>query len=527
MQTSFIGVDVWTSLYTDPKTGDTVKSSSRYRSLRAAIAATVIALSCAASWAARDFTPQAGTWVITEELDGKPGRGLAIDVQGNTFFMQVFGYEKNGDATFYTATGQMEGNTVTAPLMQYQGGRSFGDDARNAVELGSPGNVTVSFANGLQGAIQFPGEPERAIKRFQMQSPDFASRYWDERFSRQFLVTVLDANLQPLQSVSMSLMGSKRQNIWGLMMTRLGENSRQTFHCEQLVERDTFHCTSDEAQPAGYEGFGFQSIRFTIANIDVAGVIDDGVQTRRMMGITTSGGTGTAITGCTFYGDLYVGDARNCGPALTPSSGTWVVKDELSGKPGRGIALDVQNGMVMTQVFNYQLNGAPTFHMGSAQYQGHEAQLTLHQYQGGRALGGMPTSAQLLDTAGELKMRFTLPEPWQASADRVEASIQFPRETEKRMVRMALETGVTSAQGLLGQWWLRFSFKNKFPVHQLVMLTQIRGDEAWNEDGSIRCARTNPQVPSRAECTWQKDGTSSWGYMFQEPGNRSMYVLQC
>ncbi|MNV70739.1 hypothetical protein D3C71_1637190 [compost metagenome] len=58
------------------------------------------------------------------------------------------------------------------------------------------------------------------------------------------------------------------------------------------------------------------------------------------------------------------------------------------------------------------------------------------------------------------------------------------------------------------------------------MLTQIRSDEAWNEDGSIRCARTNPQFPSRAECTWQKDGTSSWGYMFQEPGNRSMYVLQ-
>ena len=62
------------------------------------------------SYAARDFTPQLGTWIVSSELDGKPGRGLAIDVQGNTFFMQVFGYEKTGDATFYTATGQMDGN---------------------------------------------------------------------------------------------------------------------------------------------------------------------------------------------------------------------------------------------------------------------------------------------------------------------------------------------------------------------------------------------------------------------------------
>lgn len=99
----------------------------------------------------RLYPAQAGTWVINKELDGKPGRGLAIHAQGNIFFMQVFGYEKNGDATFYTATGQMDGNTVTAPLMRYRGGRSFGGEARDAVEDGSPGAVTVSFAN--EGAV--------------------------------------------------------------------------------------------------------------------------------------------------------------------------------------------------------------------------------------------------------------------------------------------------------------------------------------------------------------------------------------
>ena len=61
--------------------------SSGIRFLRSAIVVSLVVFSCAASWAARHFTPQAGTWVISEELNGKPGRGLAIDVQGNTFFM--------------------------------------------------------------------------------------------------------------------------------------------------------------------------------------------------------------------------------------------------------------------------------------------------------------------------------------------------------------------------------------------------------------------------------------------------------
>ena len=58
-----------------------------------------VAAGMAPAWAARDFTPQAGTWVIDAELDGKPGRGLAIDVQGNTVVLQVYGYEANGAAS--------------------------------------------------------------------------------------------------------------------------------------------------------------------------------------------------------------------------------------------------------------------------------------------------------------------------------------------------------------------------------------------------------------------------------------------
>ncbi|MEG0973186.1 MAG: hypothetical protein RSF42_00640 [Comamonas sp.] len=54
---------------------------------------------------------------------------------------------------------------------------------------------------------------------------------------------------------------------------------------------------------------------------------------------------------------------------LMPVNGTWIVEDELNGKPGRGLALDIQGNTAILQVYNYRDNQQPTFHMGSAVYQ--------------------------------------------------------------------------------------------------------------------------------------------------------------
>jgi hypothetical protein len=79
-----------------------------------AIVITCALLATTPIWAARDFTPQTGSWVVSSELNGKPGRGLAIDVQGNTFFMQVFGYEAEDVGTVqFTLT--YVGATITRP----------------------------------------------------------------------------------------------------------------------------------------------------------------------------------------------------------------------------------------------------------------------------------------------------------------------------------------------------------------------------------------------------------------------------
>lgn len=112
------------------------------------------------------FAPQSGTWVMTAEENGQPGRGLSVDVQNTTFVMQMYAYESSGEPTFYLAVGAMTDNQVTAPLKQYRGGRYFGSPALSGTETATAGNVTVRFTSGTTGFITFPNEGEKAISRF-------------------------------------------------------------------------------------------------------------------------------------------------------------------------------------------------------------------------------------------------------------------------------------------------------------------------------------------------------------------------
>lgn len=500
------------------------------RSIRLACVTAVIALSSIASWAARDFTPQAGTWIINEELNGEPGRGLAIDVQGNTFFMQVFGYEKNGNATFYTATGQMDGNSVTAPLMRYQGGRSFGSEALDAIEDGSPGNVTVSFDNGLHGAIQFPGESQMAIKRFEVRSSDFVSRYWERGGNRSFLVTTLDSSRSAQWVGRMGLAKSQSTREWRLSIPGLMSFPEQTLICAQVVGKDVFSCTNKETLVPNDKGPYIRSITLHIANVDITGELEvedrGALHKHQLMGVAVSGDSGSSITGCDWSFDLYVGDRRNCNRAVTPSNGTWVIEDELRYKPGRGIAVDVQNGMAIAQVFNYRPSGEPTFHMGSGPYSGVETRFALNRYQGGRALGGPNTIAELANVTGDIALEFSDGGTGLGSPSRVRGIAEFPNETRKKMIRMVLEPGADTAQGLLGQWWLDFYASNRITQIKLVSLSRVEGNEAVSDDGAIRCSRISLETPSRAKCQWNRDGLTYEAYLFQEAGNRSESVLQ-
>lgn len=507
-----------------------MRSIIRIHAVRIALFS-VMTLSCTESWAARDFTPQAGTWVISEELDGRPGRGLAIDVQGNTFFMQVFGYERNGDATFYTATGQMHGNSVTAPLMQYWGGRSFGGNARDAAEAGSPGSVTVSFSNGLQGTVQFPGEPERSIKRFQVRSAEYEQRYWVTKRSRSFLVAPIDTEQKTnfLAELTIGISGVPGMG-WEMLLLKSVGGGWQSLRCEKEAESDSFSCKRHINTEPG----DVAEVRLNIANIDAYGSIDiqknDVVTRYPLHGIALGGGGELSITGCGLYEDVYVADINNCTQVTTPSSGTWIVEDELQGKPGRGFAIDVQNGVALALAFNYLPNGAPTFHMGSANYQGIETSIALNQYAGGRWLGGPVANANLVGTAGEMSIRFSQnAEPQGFDAERLVGIAQIPGEPAKRIVRMGLETSVLSLDGLLGQWLTTFMSKSGYPREtKLVNLTRVEGDTVVSDDGTIRCARVAPEHTWRhVECSWEREASEVWSAsFFQETNNRGYNVLQ-
>ncbi|THJ33207.1 hypothetical protein E8K88_09760 [Lampropedia aestuarii] len=105
--------------------------------------------------------PQSGIWVIPEELNGEPGRGFAIDVDGDTLALQVFGYEPSGDATFHIGSSPF----VPGHISQIELRQPLASTQQN------PGKASLSFDSMTTGTIALPGEPARKIVRFALSGP--------------------------------------------------------------------------------------------------------------------------------------------------------------------------------------------------------------------------------------------------------------------------------------------------------------------------------------------------------------------
>ncbi|MDR0227255.1 MAG: hypothetical protein LBI66_12635 [Burkholderiaceae bacterium] len=130
--------------------------------------ATAILLGCGLAHA---FMPSNGTWVVTSELNGEPGRGLAIDAQNGTLVLQMYGYEPGSQPTFYMSSGRLSNNRFSASLMRYRGGRYLGSGPMTGVADRDMGQVSLRFTSGVSGFITLPGEPEVAISRFNFGYP--------------------------------------------------------------------------------------------------------------------------------------------------------------------------------------------------------------------------------------------------------------------------------------------------------------------------------------------------------------------
>jgi hypothetical protein len=130
------------------------------------------------AFAQDSVSPQVGTWVIDEEVTGKPGRGFQIDVQNDTLLLYFYGYEETGEGTFWLAAGKLApgSSELTADLGAYEGGMAFGDPPKDAVYLGPRGQVTLRFSSFVVGEICLPEEPCKDISAFNVGYHDDASQ---------------------------------------------------------------------------------------------------------------------------------------------------------------------------------------------------------------------------------------------------------------------------------------------------------------------------------------------------------------
>jgi hypothetical protein len=109
--------------------------------------------------------PRNGLWAIDQEIDGKPGRGLHVDVQGQTMVVAFYGYRTDGAAQWYLSAGPFADGTYAGSLDQFSGGTALGAAWKPAQWLASAGNVALRFTDESHGEIALPGEPAKKMSR--------------------------------------------------------------------------------------------------------------------------------------------------------------------------------------------------------------------------------------------------------------------------------------------------------------------------------------------------------------------------
>ena len=504
---------------------------------KAWLAAMALCMSAAPAWAAREFTPQAGLWMIPSENNGQPGRGFSLDVQGNTAFLQVFNYEKNGAATFHTAVGQLDDSAaMTVPLLRFKGGRSFGGPVQDAVSDGTAGDVTVKFADGLNGTVQFPGESEQPISRFLVNEK---LPYWwaapsnspsVETPGSRSMKWVATGNDGTRYLWRASLL-AKHDTSFVLSYGQVTETNlypqRSQMNCQLEQDTQVFDCitsTTSDSVPPEPGILSIHRVRFRAVGPDIVGTIQP--QSTPADRLTLNGNNlGSASFDCSepcfyvnessiqaYHADSFPGG--DCIPEMCnyiyslmvlPTSGAWTIEDESTGRPGRGIFLDVQDSTIIIQTSDYTSNGDPTFHMGSGSLKSENndqpnttATLDLLQYTGGRYFGGPAQSGSEVNNAGTLQLRISHVND-RKTTDFGTGDIHLPMEGLKRMRRLKLESSTNVMADKLGEYLIRWSTA-KGRQAQWVRLTRLVDVFAMNDDGTVQCYWQSTAFLNKMRC---------------------------
>lgn len=112
--------------------------------------------------------PQSGLWMINNEINGQPGRGIHIDRQeGRKVILTYYGYRPNGSATFYLAVGDVDENsTLKTNLIEYKNGPVIGEAVKNGEIERIVGPIEISFQTSTDGLLKLPNEEPKNFSRF-------------------------------------------------------------------------------------------------------------------------------------------------------------------------------------------------------------------------------------------------------------------------------------------------------------------------------------------------------------------------
>ncbi|MBF5005189.1 hypothetical protein [Diaphorobacter caeni] len=475
----------------------------------------LLAVFCAVpALAAREFTPQSGLWMIPSENNGQPGRGFSLDVQGNTAFLQVFNYEKSGAATFHTAVGQLDAAaSMTVPLLRFKGGRYLGGPARDAVEDGSVGKVTVTFTDGLNGTIQFPGESVQPISRFLVGD---RLPYWWSMPTGNPEGTVNSGVSMQWTSVDRS--GQPRLwNAW-LSATESGQfqirfNGGKWVSCALNSDNLVMECIDNDVYPATNPigMLNVQRVHFRIIGTDVVGFMQENGDLNAQSVINGR------VTG---KGRVLTNDPEDCVITCPPaavsvdmrstwllSNGAWIIDEENTGRAGRGVFIDQQDETLIVQTSDYLADGQPTFRMGTGRLptveprKDAESLLPLARFAGGRNFGGSAQTGTQIALDGDAKLTFRRAQSGNA-ADYASGDITLPGESAQRMHRLELEPATLDMGNMLGEYLVRWrvdATQGSFQT-QWMRLTRVQDGLAMNDDGTVQCYRNTSLSPYFMRC---------------------------
>lgn len=109
-------------------------------------------------------TPQAGYWWNPNE----PGRGFSIEVQGGTLLIAGYMYDANGNPTWYSSQGAMNGTTTyQGNWVQYGYGQTLTGGFQSAsVFNANVGALTIQFSSPTAGTMTLPDGRQIPITRF-------------------------------------------------------------------------------------------------------------------------------------------------------------------------------------------------------------------------------------------------------------------------------------------------------------------------------------------------------------------------